>query len=165
MDAKKDTTDGFGWDAPINPADSNTEHKLLPEGPAMFTVTALKRDRKEFGKFGVQNVAVITLLVSTLVEDYDKDTYCDEAEVEVNLALIKQLQWKLLQFFTSIGQRKHGDEGLFTPNWGKVKDEVGRCMVAHRKFTGRKSGKEMTANDIKEFLAPDEAQGDDNLKF
>lgn len=157
----KTASEGFGWDSKIDPADAEKKYPLLPEGPAMFSVLKLERKRKEMGDMGMQNVAVVTVALTTFVEDYDKEQFAEKAEVEVNLILVKSLLWKLLQFFVSIGQRKHGDEGIFVPNWAKIEGECGRCTIGHRK--GKKSDKVFI--DIKEFLAPDDAKEDGGLSF
>ena len=145
----------------MDPANQGGGFTLLPEGPAFFTVTKLKRERKEYGKFGTINVAVLTLMCMT--ESGDSQT----AEVQVQLGLHTDLSWKITQFFTSIGQRKHGDSGKFVPNWAAVENAEGRCKIAHRKFAkkadaqGEKTG---VANEVAEFLDPAE-EPTDNLKF
>ena len=144
-------------------AATNTGPKsnLLPEGEAIFTVVKLDRTRKDFGKFGTINVAVVKLMASTLVEGSDA-----AAEITVQLGLHHDLDWKITQFFTALGQRKHGDEGNFVPSWGKIVGQTGRCKITHRTYAkkddkdGAKTG---VANEIAEFLAPEEAP--DNLKF
>ena len=147
--------DGFGWDDKIDPTQST--RVLLPAGPAVFNVMELKRERKEFGKYGVQNIAVVELMVSTMEAGYDAQ------EMTVNLPLINDLKWKITNFFTSIGQRKHGDAGEFTPNWAKVVGATGSCVLEHRDYENKRKEK-VKICDVKEFTAP-EAQSDDNLKF
>jgi hypothetical protein len=142
----KQQNDGFGFDDPVDPKEP--ERTLLPEGKATFTVLDWKRSRGECGKYGTHNVAKILLLV--VAEDGT------EAELEENVWLIKALTWKYLQFFTAIGQRQHGDEGEFIPKWNEVKDSVGACEIEHRKYINKK-GKEVTAHQIKAFLAPEES--------
>lgn len=146
---------GFDWGDSIDPTQST--RVLLPAGPAVFNVMDLKRERKEFGKYGVQNIAVVELMVSTMEAGYDAQ------EMTVNLPLINDLKWKITNFFTSIGQRKHGDAGEFTPNWAKVVGSTGSCVLEHRDYTTKK-GTKVTIADVKEFTAPD-APADDNLKF
>jgi hypothetical protein len=147
--------EGFGWEDKVDPAEK--PRPIVPEGPAMFTVLDWKRDRGNCGKYGTQNVAKIKMLVSTMVEGDNT-----EAEIEENIWLVQDLKWKFLQFFTAIGQRKHGDKGEFVANWSKIKGEVGRCVINHREFDKR-DGSKGIAHNIKEFLAP-EGQEDD-LKF
>lgn len=146
---------GFGWDDEIDPTQST--RVLLPAGPAIFNVMELKRERKEFGKYGTQNVAVVTLMVSTMEPGFDSQ------EITVQLPLVNELKWKLTNFFTAIGQRKHGDEGKFVPNWATVVGATGQCVLEHRTYKNKKDN-EVTIADVKEFTAPD-APADGNLKF
>ena len=41
-----------------------------------------------------------------------------ESEMNVNLFLLKRFEWKLCQFFTSIGLRQHGEK--LRMNWAAV---------------------------------------------
>lgn len=147
---------GFDWDAPVDPKEA--PKPLLPEGPAMFTVLGVKRAREQFGKVekggGVQNVAKIKMLV---VSDVDQS----EAEMEENIWLVLNLKWKFIAFFTAIGQRKHGDEGPFVPDWAKVEGSTGRVEINHRPYT-KKDGTTATVNNIKAFVASEES---DDVSF
>ena len=144
----------YGWEDQID-TQRTGDRVLLPEGEAMFTVLKLKRLRKEFGSFGTINVAVLTLLCRS--GDGDAQT---EAQTEVQLGLHHDLDWKITQFFTSIGARKNGDTGTFAPNWATVQGAVGRCMLKHRTFArktdaeGQKTG---VANEVEKFLPPYES--------
>jgi len=142
--------EGFGFDDPVDP--KQPERAILPEGKAMFSVLDYKRARGECGKYGTHNVAKVKLLV---VSDVDGT----EAELEENIWLITALKWKYLQFFTSIGQRKHGDEGEFVPDWTKVKNSGGPCEIGHRTYKN-KDGKDVTAHQVKAFLAPEDVPFD-----
>ena len=150
--ATETRADGFGWDDKIDP--KQPPQVLLPKGAAVFDVLDLKRERKAFGSFGVQNVAVLTLMVKSFVEPGEGEE--SDAEVPVQLALVSKLKWKIVQFFTAIGQRKSGDEGEFAPDWSKVKGTGGCCLVEHRPYT-KKDGTSTEVNEIAKFLAPDEA--------
>lgn len=144
---------GFDWGDSVDPKEA--PKPLLPEGPAMFTVLSVKRAREQFGKVdkggGVQNVAKIKMLV---VSDVDKS----EAEIEENIWLVLNLKWKFIAFFTAIGQRKHGDEGPFVPDWTKVEGAMGRCEINHRSYTNNKN-ETVTVNNIKAFVAAED-EGD-----
>ena len=144
----------YGWTDSID-TQRTGDRVLLPEGEAVFTVLKLNRVRKEYGKFGTINVAVLSLLC----RGGDADAQV-EAQVEVQLGLHHDLDWKITHFFTSIGARKHGDTGNFAPNWAAVQGAVGRCFIKHRNFArktdpeGQKTG---VANEIEKFLPPYEA--------
>lgn len=144
-----ENTDTFDWNAPLPPPQ---ERVTLPEGDAKFEVLDLKRERKEMGKLGTVNVAVVTLLVTSLVAPEASD------KMEENLPLSPSMVWKLYQFFASIGQYQHGDvEGgkPFTPNWGKVKASEGFCTIKMRDWTTKK-GEARKSPQIDQFL---DAQG------
>lgn len=141
---------GFDWNDEVDPKEA--PKPLLPEGTAMFTVLSVKRAREQFGKVekggGVQNVAKIKMLV---VSDVD----ASEAEIEENIWLVLNLKWKFVAFFTALGQRKHGDEGPFVPDWSKVEGATGRCEINYRQYTN-KDKEIVTVNNIKAFLAPED---------
>lgn len=134
----------LGWDDIIENDGSGWE--LLPEGDYEFTVTGFTR-----GRF----------------DGSARMPACKKAELELTLAgptgpvtlkhnlfLHSKSEWALCQFFTSIGQRKHGEQ--LRMDWGKVVGANGRCRVVVRTYTKR-DGDEGQANDIKKFYAPDEA--------
>jgi hypothetical protein len=149
-----DTSGGFGWNEAVDPTNQGSDFVILPEGEAFFTVTKLERTRKEFGKFGTINVAIISLMVTSA--DVDADT---PVEVKEQIGLHRDLEWKITQFFTALGHRKHGDTGKFVPDWSKIVNESGRCVIQHRKYAKRTDAPGVqsgTSNDIKEFIAPEE---------
>lgn len=130
-------TGAFGWDDEVEPG---SQFELIPEGVATFEVLRFKRDRRECGKYGTCNVAVLELLVTP---DGEEKTYKHSED----LILHRDLQWLLYRFFTAIGQRHHGDEGPFVPNWGQVEGALGSCEVEYRPFK-KKDGTEGQANRI-----------------
>jgi len=66
-----------------------------------------------------------------------------------NLVLHTSCEWKLCEFFTAIGQRRHGDKLM--PRWGEVVGAGGRCKVSVDSFKKR-DGSEMQVNRVKSFL-------------
>ncbi len=152
-----ENNDALNWDSPIEKGD---EFVILPEGLADFEVLKLDRARKEMGKLGTCNVGVLKLLLTSRGDG-------SSATKDVNLPLHRKVQFKLYQFFTSIGQRKHGEDGPFVPNWGKVAGATGVCEIEHRKWIG-KDGKERTDYDVKKFMAADDVPSDtkgDDIPF
>lgn len=135
--------DAFGWNDEVEEGGGFT---VLPEGPAAFTVVDFARERKEYKTLGEINVAVVTL-----------HCVCDDEGVEgavvCNLALHRKVQFKLFQFFTAIGQRKHG-EGMLKPDWTKVKGASGRCVLGVREWERRDGGKGYS-NEVTRFLDPE----------
>jgi hypothetical protein len=153
MDAKKETDkeqgQHFGFDDTVEVPES--PYTLLPKGEAFFTISDLKKERKEFGKFGLCHIAVLKFVVSPVSGD-------QKGEIDVNLPLVKEMGWKILQVATACGLRKHGDGPEIDPHWWtKFKGADGRCIIGHRIAKAKKEGqKDRTFNEIEEFLAPEE---------
>ena len=146
--------DGFGWNDRVDVPESGFE--LLPEGPAVFQITKLERQRKEYGKFGVCNVAVMTFLCSPLKGE-------GSAEVQSQFALVRPLGWKIVKLATACGFRAHGDGNEVDPRWwAQFEGATGRCEIGHRTFTGKKDGKERKVNEIVEFVAAESASAPEN---
>lgn len=144
----------LGWDDIIENDDSGWE--LLPEGDYEFTVTGFTRGRYEGGpKMGPCNKAELELSLAGPA---------GPVTLKHNLFLNSKCEWRLCQFFTAIGLRKHGEQ--LKMDWGKVVGAHGRCRVIVRTYT-KKDGSEGQDNDIKKFyeldepgeLQPTQAQG------
>ena len=96
----------FGWDDEIQRDES--PFQVLPEGDYNFTVKKFERARHSGSeKIPACNKAILTVAVSSAEASGD---------VLTNLFLHSKFEWKLCQFFTSIGQRKHGE--AMRMNWG-----------------------------------------------
>jgi len=133
----------LGWEDEIQ-KDSGF-YQVLPEGDYTFAVKRFERARHGGSeKMPACNKAVLTLAVSN-----------EEAsgEVQTNLFLYSKFEWKLCQFFTAIGQRRHGE--AVRMNWSAVPGATGRCHVGVRKWTGN-DGKEREGNEVTEFYAPEQ---------
>ena len=152
-------TEGYGWGDAIDPKEATQTAQLLPECEAVFSVEKLDRQRKEYGKFGLCNVAVLTLLAQDAAADNGP-----QVEITVQLPLVASMRWKVLAFAVAIGQRKHGDEGLFTPNWAAMVGRTGMAKVGVREYTDR-HGVKRKANEILEFLPPATEAEADNFRF
>lgn len=134
----------FGWDDEIQ--NDGSPFQILPEGDYSFTVKKFERARHSGSeKIPSCNKAILTLSVVN-----------GEAagEVQTNLFLHSKFEWKLCQFFTSIGKRKHGE--AIRMNWGAVPGAGGVCHVGIRKWTGS-DGKDRESNEITEFYSPEDA--------
>jgi len=150
--------EAFGWGDAVDVPE--TGHTLLPEGKAFFTITKLERQRKEFGQFGVINVAVVTCTCWTAVEGAR-----GEADITVQLGLARSLGWKILQLATACGFRKPGDGNEIDPHWwGKFPNAEGTCTIKHRGYTTKK-GETRTANEIAEFLPPEDGEKKEDIQF
>ncbi len=133
----------LGWEEEIE--NDGNDFVLLDEGVYPFKVTKFERGRsKGSDKLPPCNMAILTIRVN------------DETTITENLILHSKLEWKLCQFFASIGLRKHGEK--MRMNWSKVPGATGRCKIIVEDFTGR-DGNVRQTNRIDKFLDPDE-QGD-----
>lgn len=130
----------LGWEEEIE--NDGNDFVLLDAGEYPFTVTKFERGRsKGSDKLPPCNMAVLTIRVN------------DQTTVTENLILHSKMEWKLCQFFTSIGLRKHGEK--MRMNWNKVLGAHGCCKIIVDDFTG-KDGKTHYTNRIDKFLDPED---------
>lgn len=128
------------WDSEIS---HDSEFTLLPDGEYDFTIKKFDRARHNGSdKLPPCNKAALTIEVT----DGTKKT-----TIEHNLFLHQKTECFLCEFFTAIGQRKHGEP--LRMNWPAVVGAKGRCKVYVDKWTG-KDGQPKEANKIKKFVAP-----------
>jgi hypothetical protein len=146
-------TTEMNWDSEVDP-DAQSGRTLVAEGVVEFSVLSLKRVRKEFGKCGTINVAEITLLVQSLKDPEEP------VEVMINLGLHSTCQWKITEFFTAIGQRKHGDTGKFVPRWDKIEGKSGYAINEHKTRKSKKTGNEYTVNELAKFITEEEVKAE-----
>lgn len=133
----------LNWDDEIS--NETGDYEPLPEGDYQFTVSKIERARSQGkGKLPPCNMAKVTLTVHGA--EYDRD-------ITVNLVLHSSLEWKLSQFFLSIGLKKHGEP--LRMNWAGAIGKAGNCHVTIREYK-RNDGGTGTANDIANFYAYDE---------
>lgn len=139
------TTDReLGWDDQIE--NDGGPYEVLPEGDYSFQVEKFERARHPGSdKIPPCNKAVLTLSVTDGTHS---------GTVMVNLFLYTKFEWKLCQFFTAIGQRKHGE--AIRMNWNNVPGATGVCRVKIRKWTGN-DGKQRDGNEVDTFYAPEDA--------
>lgn len=131
----------LSWDDSIE--NDGPEFVLLPEGEYPFRVEGLERKRYPGGaKLPTCPMAELKILVM------GPDN--KQAMVNHRLYLHTRTEGLLCSFFTSIGQRKHGQK--LTPNWSRVVGAEGRCKLGTREYQGN------VYNDIKSFLEPKDEQ-------
>jgi hypothetical protein len=129
----------MAWDAVIE--EDSQEYKLLDKGIYRFEVDGMERARTSGeGKLPPCNMAKLTLSVQ------DGDYW---VTVYTNLILHSSLEWKLSQFFASIGLKKRGEP--LRMDWGAIAGESGMLEIGHREFNGK------IYNDVVRFLTPEEA--------
>lgn len=130
----------FGWNDTIR---NDSTFELLPEGDYDFTVEKFERGRHNGSdKLPPCNKAILTIRVS----NGEKST-----TLEHNLFLHTKTESMLCQFFTAIGQRKHGES--LQMDWNRVIGARGRCKLSVRNWTGR-NGENMQSNQISRFYEP-----------
>lgn len=121
----------LGWDDEIS---QESEFILLEPGTYDFKVTNIEKGYFNGSeKMGPCPQAEITLEI-------------EDAKVKTKLFLNSKSEWKLSEFFISIGLKKKGEP--LKMQWGKVLGTKGKCEVAHREWSGS------TYNEIKKFLEP-----------
>ena len=138
MDNYNNGNQGFELDWGSEIENDSPDFIVLPEGEYDFTVKCFERGRYNGGdKVGPCPKAMLTLSI---------DTPQGEALVNKDLLLHSKLEGLLCEFFTCIGQRKHGQR--VSMNWNAVTGAHGRCKIGHRTYNGNQY------NEVKKFLEP-----------
>ena len=128
------------WDSEIS---RDSEFVLLPEGEYDFVVMKFERARHNgSAKLPACPKAIITLEVTDGK---------NKATIEHNLFLHQKTEGMLCEFFTAIGQRKHGE--TLKMNWTAVMGAKGRCKVYVDKWQG-KDGQPKESNKVRKFITP-----------
>lgn len=130
------------WDSAIE-NDGGGMYDMLEPGTYTFKVIEMARER-----FGGSPKTPPCPQASLTIELYD--TKGNIGRAFDNILLSTNAEWKLCQFFTAIGQRKHGER--LVPNWDKVVGASGTCQVGKDTYT--KDGQEREKNVIKRYLEP-----------
>lgn len=127
----------LNWDDEIS---QESEFTLLEDGDYDFEVTKFERGRSNGSeKIPASNLAILTLRVSN---------GSASTSIIERLILHTKMEWKLSQFFCSIGQKKHGEP--LRMNWNKVLGAKGRCKVYVDTYTTDR-GEERKTNKISKF--------------
>lgn len=133
----------IGWNDEIE--DDGSQFVLLAPGDYEFTVEDMKAEKYPGSAKIPANVNVARITLRIPSED-------GIAQVKADLILYTSLEWKLSEFFRSIGQKKHGEK--LKPNWKAVKGSSGKVRIKNGSFTG-KDGKTHQTNEVERFLDPD----------
>ena len=129
------------WDDQIVKDDLFT---VIPKGTYNYTVQ--KFERASFaGSAKIPACAQATITIELTDDSGDVIGETDE-----NLFLHTKMEWKLSEFFRSIGQKKHGEPLIM--NWNEVPGSMGTCDVTVRKYP-KNDGTEGESNNVK-FLDP-----------
>lgn len=134
----------FDWEDEIE--QDGPEFITLPEGDYDFIVTKFERGRHAGSeKLPPCNKATVYLKIEVPE---------GVTTIKHNMFLHTITEGMLCNFFTGIGQRKHGEK--VTMNWNEVVGAIGRAKVGIRKWKND-NGDERTSNEIKRFYEPDES--------
>lgn len=137
----------LGWDDEV---EEGSPFVLLPEGNYPFTITGLEKgiyEKPENRESKIPaNCPKATVTLEFTTSTGEKSTLTE------NFYLYKKMQWKINQFFTSIGAPKN-PEGKVKMNWGTVLGAKGAASLVVNDYTDR-SGNPAQNNRIKDFLEP-----------
>ena len=117
---------------------------LLPDGDYDFTVNKVTRGRYEGSdKMPACNSVTVEL---TVWGPQDKTVITER------FFLVKKFEWKLSQFFLSIGLKRHGEQLVMRWN---IEGYRGKCKVYVDHYK-KQDGSDGQSNKIKKFYAYDE---------
>ena len=133
------------WDSEISY--EATQIVVLPDGVYPFTITKLERKRYNGRSGGLPPCPMAEVTVEATGKD-------GMSRFTQRLYLHSRCEGILTSFFTSIGKRKHGEK--LSMDWNQVEGSHGWAMIQRRTFTSNSTGEEVTVNDVKWWLAPDD---------
>ncbi len=132
------------WD--VKSAEDSGNFVLLKPGNYPFTVQGLERGIYEGGaNIGRCPKAKVTLEVDGGAQGV--------TDVTTTILLDTKVEWKIGQFFKSMGYPKTED-GKRVIDWAGCVGKTGWCRVENREFLGN-DGKPKSTNEVKEFLDPE----------
>lgn len=129
----------IGWDDEVENVPSFFR---IEDGEYDFFVDHFERAKVSGdGKYAGQNMAVI---------------YCNidapgEPQVKANIIMNTKFQWKISQFFISIGQMENKENAKLRPNWSMIGGSRGRCRIENKPNYNDAT---KTHPEITEFLPP-----------
>lgn len=125
-------------------SEEGQEFVLLPEGDYDYTVSKIIRTRHEASQnLPACNEVDVEL---TIWGPSDKTT------VTERFFLVRKFEWKLSQFFLSLGLKKHGEQLVMRWN---IEGMHGKCKIYVDKYK-KQDGSEGQSNKIKKFYAYDD---------
>ena len=133
----------IGYEGVIENEDSG--FVLLPDGDYDFTVNKVTRSRYE-GSDKMPSCNTVSVGLSVWGAAGDKTTITER------FFLVKKFEWKLSQFFLSIGLKKHGEQLVMRWN---IEGCKGKCKVYIDNYK-KQDGSNGQSNKIKKFYAYDE---------
>ena len=130
----------LGWEDEILNTPAGPE---VPDGEYDFIVDHFERQKvgDNSKKYAGMNMAVVYCNIQT----------DGEPQLKTNMIMHTNFQWKLSQFFISIGQMENEENATLRMNWKTVGGSRGRCRV---KNLPNYNDKEKTHPEITDFLPP-----------
>ena len=135
------------WDSTI---EQESNFKILEPGIYNFRVINMERGNHD----GSENMSPCPKAILTInAKNVETE---EEGEVGyINLFLHSKMEWKLSEFFISIGQKNPGEP--LRPNWNNVIGSSGKCELEINSYTGR-DGKERQNNQVKSWLPQEQSK-------
>ncbi|MFM1538898.1 hypothetical protein [Helcococcus bovis] len=123
----------IGWDDEIK---KDSDFVLLDEGDYDFVITKFEKGFFQGSdKMQPCNQAIVYLSIEGVTT------------LRTYLLLNRKVEWKLSEFFTSIGMKEEGKE--LKMNWDAIVGKTGRVTLGHRAGTNGN-----VYNEVKKFLKP-----------
>lgn len=140
--------DILGWDDEV---EEGSPFVLLPEGNYPFVVTKFDRGIYE-APAGRESKIPANCPKATVSCQFTTESG-ETTTLTENFFLYKKMQWKINQFFTSIGAQKSAD-GKVKMNWGAVLGASGTAKVIINNYKDKKTGEDRQNNRIDTFNEP-----------
>jgi hypothetical protein len=147
--------DNIDFDAPVN-AKEQGNYKELPKGEYRFAVVLkpIVPVRSKGEKTKDAWMADMMFAIFAI----DDENY--ERQIGVgfdHLIRHTSTDWKVMQFFKSIGEREHDE--VITPKWDEVPGAQGRAIFFPSEYNGKTSMK------VEKYLPPEETTKTDKPDF
>lgn len=134
------------WDSQIE--NDGNDFEPLPAGVYDFEVRSMERGRfPGSDKVSACHKAELDLVV--------RDEKGNERHIFDDLLLNSKFEWKLSQFFISIGQKKKGE--TLKPNWTAVPGATGKMDIYINEYK-TKEGVQKRNNKVSQYLPPEVKQ-------
>lgn len=132
----------YDWEDEV---ENRSDFVDIPDGEYEFFVDHYERSKVGGdGKYAGQNMAVVFCNIIT-------ESGQDGPQIKTNLILNKNFDWKLSQFFISLGLMKDEEGARLKMNWNQVGGARGRCQIEHKPNYNDTT---KTHLEITEFLKP-----------
>ena len=145
----------LGWEDEIENDGSGGDFTTLPAGEYSFEVTNFERERFAGEKYLAGDKSKLPPCNKAVIEIKLDGGELGSATIKENLFLHSRTEGILCAFFTSIGQRKHGEK--LSPKWGTLIGSTGRAKVAVRKYNkvlDDGTTEERSINQVKAWIEP-----------